>query len=70
MTPPLDLLGLLLWTFMAHLGGDSAAEAQSLVQLNPFGSAFTAAAWVTLVALNLWCWKKVLGHQGKKTQES
>jgi len=68
--PLLELLSLLPWTFMAHLGGDSASEAQSLVRLNPFGSAFTAAAWVTLVALNLWCWKKVLGHQGKKTQES
>ena len=70
MTPLLDLLGFLPWTFLAHLGGDSMPETQSLVQLNPFGSAFTAATWVTLVALNLWCWKKVLGHQGKKTRES
>lgn len=45
--------------------GDAAelAAAQAQVQLNPFGALSTMLAWVVLVAVNGWCFQRILRHR-------
>jgi hypothetical protein len=45
--------------------GDAAelAAAQTQVQLNPFGALSTMLAWVVLVAVNAWCFQRILRHR-------
>mgnify|MGYP004402148213 CR=1 FL=1 len=47
---------------------EEVGESQSLVDLNPLGSAVVAATWVTLITLNLWCWTKVLSRKENKAK--
>lgn len=39
------------------------AAAQAQVQLNPFGAFSTTLAWMVLVAVNAWCFQRILRHR-------
>ena len=39
------------------------AAAQAQVQLNPFGTLSTTLAWMVLVAVNGWCFQRILRHR-------
>ena len=39
------------------------AAAQTHVQLNPFGALSTTLAWMVLVAVNGWCFQRILRHR-------
>ncbi|MBC8328696.1 MAG: hypothetical protein ISR76_00765 [Planctomycetes bacterium] len=43
--------------------GAAAADAGSVVAMNPFGAAFVAVTWAVLVGLNFWCLRKLLKHR-------
>ena len=41
--------------------------ANNIVELNPFGTWLTVLTWVSLLAINFWCFRRIL-RQPKKTK--
>ncbi len=60
----LRLLVFLAETDPAVAGRKELADTPQ-VELNPFGTWLTALTWLALIALNLWCFRKVLRRPAK-----
>ena len=52
---------VLLTSFTDLLPEAPAAAAPQYLELNPFGTWTILAAWALLVAVNLWCFRRILG---------
>lgn len=62
VAPPVSyLLQPLIASIVAASNGvTDFAAAGTPVQLNPFGTLSTLAAWLVLIALNAWCFRRIL----------
>lgn len=66
---PLTTIAVLLLTDPTGGTGEATRAAAPVVELNPFGTALTMVAWLSLIAINLWCFRRIL-RQGRSSGEN
>ena len=61
--PRLAVLAPLALALTDGAADAAGADAATAVVMNPFGVLFVALTWALLVALNLWCLRRLLKHR-------